>query len=131
MTFGFEPTKVAQFNDLTQNIRSNKEKRLESLEDISSGKRPVITKNCWNYKGENENCSDSLNPSSARFNIEQVAINQTIQLNFDVNSNDDTMEGMENINEDEGLTNETKNEKIVEPFLSYSQPYHTIYTTSK
>ena len=65
----------------------------ESLEDISSGKRPVITKNCWNYKGENENCSDSLNPSSARFNIEQVAINQTIQLNFDVNSNDDTMEG--------------------------------------
>ena len=65
----------------------------ESLEKINSGKRPVIEKNCWNYKGDNENCSASLSPDKAGFNMEVIAVNQTIQLNFDIKTKDDTMEG--------------------------------------
>ena len=65
----------------------------ESLEKINSGKRPIIEKNCWNYKENDENCSDSLSPDKAGFNIEMIAVNQTIQLKFDINTNDDTIEG--------------------------------------
>ena len=65
----------------------------ESLEKINSGKRPIIGENCWNYKENDENCSDSLSPDKAGFNIEMIAVNQTIQLKFDINTNDDTIEG--------------------------------------
>jgi hypothetical protein len=53
MTFGFEPTKVAQFNDLTQNIRSNKEKRLESLEDVRTDINIAVRKYGNNYENLN------------------------------------------------------------------------------
>ena len=65
----------------------------ESLEKINSGKRPIIGENCWNYKENDENCSDSLSSDKAGFNIEMIAVNQTIQLKFDINTNDDTIEG--------------------------------------
>ena len=65
----------------------------ESLEKINSGKRPIIEKNCWNYKEDSENCSDSLRPDKAGFDIGIIAVNQTIQLKFDINTNDDTIEG--------------------------------------
>jgi len=65
----------------------------ESLEKINSGKRPLIGENCWNYKENDENCSDSLSSDKAGFNIEMIAVNQTIQLKFDINTNDDTIEG--------------------------------------
>ena len=53
MTFGFEPTKVAQFNDLTQNIRSNKEKRLESLEDVRTDINIAVRKYGNDYESLN------------------------------------------------------------------------------
>ena len=65
----------------------------ESLEKINSGKRPIIGENCWNYKENDENCSDSLSSDKAGFNIEMIAVNQTIQLKFDIKTKDDTMEG--------------------------------------
>jgi len=65
----------------------------ESLDEINSGKRPTITENCWNYKGEEENCSDSSNPKTANFNIGTILVNQTVQLRFDINTNEDTEEG--------------------------------------
>ena len=65
----------------------------ETLVEINSANRPTITENCWNYKNNEENCSDSPNFESAEFNIEQLLVNQTVQLRFDVNTNEDTKEG--------------------------------------
>ena len=53
MTFGFEPTKVAQFNDLTQNIRSNKEKKLKSLEDVRTDINIAVRKYGDDYENLN------------------------------------------------------------------------------
>ena len=53
MTFGFEPTKVAQFNDLTKNIRSNKEKRLENLEDVRTDINIAVRKYGNDYESLN------------------------------------------------------------------------------
>ena len=53
MTFGFEPTKVAQFNDLTQNIRSNKEKKLKSLEDVRTNINIAVRKYGDDYENLN------------------------------------------------------------------------------
>ena len=65
----------------------------EGLDEINSGKRPTITENCWNYKGDEENCTESSSPKIASYNIGLILINQTIQLTFDVNTNEDTEEG--------------------------------------
>ena len=53
MTFGFEPTKVAQFNDLTKNIRSNKEKRLKNLEDVRTDINIAVRKYGNDYESLN------------------------------------------------------------------------------
>ena len=65
----------------------------EKLDEINSKKRPTITENCWNYKGDKENCLESSNPSVANFNIGSILINQSVQLKFDINTNEDTKEG--------------------------------------
>mgnify|MGYP003325915533 CR=1 FL=1 len=65
----------------------------ETLVEINSANRPTITENCWNYKNNEENCSDSPSLESAEFNIEQLLVNQTVQLRFDVNTKEDTKEG--------------------------------------
>ena len=65
----------------------------ESLGSINSDKRPIISENCWKYKNEEEKCSDSPNSESASFSIENIEVNQTVRLKFDINTNEDTKEG--------------------------------------
>jgi len=65
----------------------------ESLDEINSGKRPTITENCWNHKNGEENCSDSPSSNTANFNIGVMLINQTVLLKFEINTNEDTVEG--------------------------------------
>ncbi len=65
----------------------------ESINEVNSGKRPIITEKCWNYKSEEENCSDSSSSKLANFNINAILANQTVQLQFSINTNDDTEEG--------------------------------------
>ncbi|MEC7713167.1 MAG: hypothetical protein VYE32_04085, partial [Candidatus Thermoplasmatota archaeon] len=65
----------------------------EKLDEINSGKRPTINENCWNYKGDEENCTDNPNPKMANFNIPNISVNHTIELTFDISTNEDTKEG--------------------------------------
>ena len=65
----------------------------ESLEDINSAKRPSITENCWSFKNEEEKCSDISSSKIANYNIGLLLVNQTIQIKFDINTNEDTEEG--------------------------------------
>ena len=65
----------------------------QALDEINSAKRPTITQNCWNYIGEEESCLDSSSPSIASFNIESILVNQTIQLKFNINTEESTEEG--------------------------------------
>ena len=64
----------------------------QALDEINSAKRPTITQNCWNYIGEEESC-DSSSPTIANFNIESILVNQTIQLKFNINTEESTEEG--------------------------------------
>ena len=68
-------------------------REFESINEVNSGKRPTITEKCWNYKNEEKNCSDSSNSKLANFNISSILTNQTVQVQFSINTNDNTEEG--------------------------------------
>lgn len=64
----------------------------ESLDQISSNERPFIRETCWN-QDEVENCVETADARKATFNIGTIASNETILLEFEIVSKEDTKEG--------------------------------------
>jgi len=64
----------------------------ESLDQISSNERPFIRETCWN-QNEVENCVATADARNATFNIGTIASNETILLEFEIVSKEDTKEG--------------------------------------
>ena len=64
----------------------------ESLDQISSNERPFVRETCWN-QDEMENCVEASDARKATFNIGTVASNETILLEFEIVSKEDTKEG--------------------------------------
>jgi len=64
----------------------------ESLDRISSNERPFVRETCWN-QDEVENCVETADARKATFNIGTIASNETILLEFEIVSKEDTKEG--------------------------------------
>ena len=64
----------------------------ESLDQISSNERPFVRETCWN-QDEVENCVETADARKATFNIGTIASNETILLEFEIVSKEDTKEG--------------------------------------
>ena len=64
----------------------------ESLDQISSNERPFVRETCWN-QDEMENCVETADTRKATFNIGSIASNETILLEFEIVSKEDTKEG--------------------------------------
>lgn len=64
----------------------------ESLDQISSNERPFVRETCWN-QDEVENCVEAADARKATFNIGTIASNETILLEFEIVSKEDTKEG--------------------------------------
>ena len=64
----------------------------ESLDQISSNERPFVRETCWN-QDEVENCVETADARNATFNIGTIASNETILLEFEIVSKEDTKEG--------------------------------------
>ena len=64
----------------------------ESLDQISSNERPFVRETCWN-QDEVENCVETADVRNATFNIGTIASNETILLEFEIISKEDTKEG--------------------------------------
>ena len=64
----------------------------ESLDRISSNERPFVRETCWN-QDEVENCVETADARKATFNIGTIASNETILLEFEIISKEDTKEG--------------------------------------
>ena len=64
----------------------------ESLDQISSNERPFVRETCWN-QDEVENCVATADARKATFNIGTIASNETILLEFEIVSKEDTKEG--------------------------------------
>jgi len=65
----------------------------ESLDKISSSERPYVRETCWTDQGGNENCVATTDAKKATFNIGTIEFNETISLEFEVMSKEDTKEG--------------------------------------
>jgi len=65
----------------------------ETIDNINSGKRPLITEKCWKYKNDEDNCSDTSDNKEAVFIINEMTKNQSIQIEFNIYTNSDTVEG--------------------------------------
>ncbi len=64
----------------------------ESLDQISSNERPFVRETCWN-QNEVENCVATDDARKATFKIGTIASNETILLEFEIVSKEDTKEG--------------------------------------
>ena len=64
----------------------------ESLDQISSNERPLVRELCWN-RDEVENCVATDDSRKATFKIGTIASNETILLEFEIVSKEDTKEG--------------------------------------
>ena len=64
----------------------------ESLDQISSNERPLVRELCWN-RDEVENCVATDDARKATFKIGTIASNETILLEFEIVSKEDTKEG--------------------------------------
>ncbi|MEE3242617.1 MAG: hypothetical protein VX188_02250 [Candidatus Thermoplasmatota archaeon] len=66
----------------------------ESLDEIPSKERPYIRETCWSSgQDENENCIATTDSRKATFDIGTIEFNETISLEFEVQSKEDTKEG--------------------------------------
>ena len=64
----------------------------ESLNQISSNERPFVRETCWN-QDEVENCIETADARKATFNIGTIGTNETILLEFEIVSKENTKEG--------------------------------------
>ena len=64
----------------------------ESLNQISSNERPFDRERCWN-QDEVENCLEPADARKATFNIGTIGTNETILLEFEIVSKENTKEG--------------------------------------
>jgi len=64
----------------------------ESLDQVPSNERPFVRETCWNQDEEN-NCVAAADARKATFNIGTIASNETILLEFEIISKEDTKEG--------------------------------------
>ncbi len=65
----------------------------ESLDKISSSERPYVRETCWTDQGGSENCVATIDARKATFNIGTIEYNETISLEFEIISKEDTKEG--------------------------------------
>tara|TARA_B110000438_G_scaffold185976_1_gene177661 strand:- start:348 stop:1172 length:825 start_codon:yes stop_codon:yes gene_type:complete len=66
----------------------------ESLETISRSERPYIQNTIWTSNlFDEENILESVNTEKASFEIDLIQSNETITLEFEIKTNDDTKEG--------------------------------------
>ena len=66
----------------------------ESLDEIPSKERPYIRETCWSSgQDESENCIATTDSRKATFDIGTIEFNETISLEFEVRSKEDTKEG--------------------------------------
>ncbi len=64
----------------------------ESLDQISSNERPLVRELCWN-RDAGESCVATDEARKATFKIGTIASNETILLEFEIISKEDTKEG--------------------------------------
>ena len=64
----------------------------ESLDQVPSNERPFVRETCWSQDEEN-NCVAAADARKATFNIGTIASNETILLEFEIISKEDTKEG--------------------------------------
>ena len=66
----------------------------ESLDEIPSKELPYIRETCWSSGQDgNENCIATTDSRKATFDIGTIEFNETISLEFEVRSKEDTKEG--------------------------------------
>ncbi|MEC9333239.1 MAG: hypothetical protein VYA07_04270 [Candidatus Thermoplasmatota archaeon] len=66
----------------------------ESLDEIPSKELPYIRETCWSSGQDgNENCIATTDSRKATFDIGTIEFNETISLEFEVQSKEDTKEG--------------------------------------
>jgi len=66
----------------------------ESLDEIPSKERPYIRETCWSSGQDgSENCIATTDSRKAIFNMGTIESNETISLEFEVQSKEDTKEG--------------------------------------
>jgi hypothetical protein len=65
----------------------------ESLDKISSSELPYVRETCWTDQDKSENCVATTDSRKATFNIGTIEFNETISLEFEVMSREDTKEG--------------------------------------